>query len=141
MKLVINISKSDYEDLKRVVKKGIYDYNGFMANIFRSIAYGTPLSDIEENKMSKITQMTVDEINERSEHQAELQSLFDYSIKDSNVSAMIEFAMDSVDHMKTITNYIWKYRDHTSFDDLRHLLDLIQDEICELTVTGEEYEE
>ena len=91
--------------------------------------------------MSKITQMTVDEINERSEYQAELQSSFDYSIKDPNVSAMIEFAMESVDHMKTITNYIWEYRNHTSFDDLRYLLDLIQDEICELTVTGEEYEE
>ena len=50
MKLVIDISKSDYEDLKRVVKEGIYDYNGFMANIFKSIAYGTPLSDIKENK-------------------------------------------------------------------------------------------
>lgn len=45
MKIVINISKSDYEDLKNVVKEGIYDYNGFTANIFKSIAYGTPLKN------------------------------------------------------------------------------------------------
>ena len=51
IKLVIEIPKYVYEEAKREVAEGIFDYNGTNATIFKAVSNGKPLSEVLDKRM------------------------------------------------------------------------------------------
>ena len=50
MKLLIEIPKQDYEQVKQYVEEGVFNYNGLQAILHKAIANGTPFEEQEPDK-------------------------------------------------------------------------------------------
>lgn len=48
VKLIIEIPKYEYEEAKRYVAEGVFDYNGINATIFKAVSNSIPLANDSE---------------------------------------------------------------------------------------------